>query len=159
MDESPLKELAYNGVYRLAPDRKLTLVTDELARPAGIAFSPDEKTLYVSNLSRQRRIWLAFEVHDGGVSEGRVLFDASSLEDQGFPNGIKVDTAGNIYTAGPGGVLILSPSGKHLGTIQLPHLASNMAWGDADARTLYITARSALYRVRLNIPGVRPPGN
>ena len=157
-DSSKLKELDCNGVYRLAPDGKLTLLTKELVRPNGIAFSPDEKTLYVANTG-PKKLWMAYDVQeDGSMANGRVFFDATEITDQGGPDGMKVDSAGNLYCTGPGGVLILSPDGKHLGTIQPAELPANVAWGDADMKTLYMTARTGLYRIRLNIAGPQPPG-
>ena len=159
-DESDDKELDFNGVFRLSPDGKLTLLAKELARPNGIALSPDEKTLYVANAERQNRLWMAYDVQDDGtIANGRVFFNATQMEGQGAPDGMKVDTAGNLYCTGPGGVLVFTPEGKHLGTIQPEQQPANVAWGDEDAKTLYMTARTGLYRIRLNIAGVLPPGN
>lgn len=159
-DKSEVKELDFNGVYRLGTDGRLTLLTKELTRPNGIAFSPDEKTLYVANSDRQKMIWMAYDVRDDGtIANGRVLFDATGMEGQGAADGMKVDTAGNLYCTGPGGVLVLTPEGKHLGTIQPAEQPANVAWGDEDAKTLYMTARTGLYRIRLKIPGLLPPGN
>jgi gluconolactonase len=93
---------------------------------------------------------------DGTLGAGSVLYDMTAIPGEGLPDGMKVDQKGNIYGSGPGGIWILSPEGKHLGTIKLPEVAANCAWGDADGRTLYITASTGVYRVRLKIPGVRP---
>ena len=154
-DESPEKELDFNGVYRLDPAGELTLLTRELSRPNGIALSPDENTLYVANQGK----WMAYDVQpDGSVTNGRVFFDASDMEGPGGADGMKVDSAGNLYCTGPGGVLIFTPEGKHLGTIQPAEQPANVAWGDADGKTLYMTARTGLYSIRLNIQGLLPVG-
>jgi sugar lactone lactonase YvrE/uncharacterized protein (DUF885 family) len=164
-DNDPLKELKVNGVYRIPnalqqkpgapPDRaKLQLIIKDLPRPNGIAFSPDEETLYVSDSGK--RAWMRYSVHaDGSVSDGAVLLDASGEKAQGGPDGIRVDRKGNIYGAGPGGVWIISPEGKHLGTIEVPEVVSNVAWGDKDGKTLYITGSTSIYRIKLLVPGVR----
>ena len=157
LNEDPAKELDFNGVYRLSPDGKLELLSRDQTFPNGIALSPDEKTLYVANSDGDNRVWMAYEVNeDGGVGEGRVFYDANASEAEGVPDGLKIDKRGNLYCTGPGGVLILSPEGKHLGTIAPEELPANVAWGDADGKTLYMTARSSIYRIRLNIEGIRP---
>ena len=164
-DNDPLKELQVNGVYRIPnarqqkpgapPDRdKLQLVIKDLPRPNGIAFSPDEKTLYIADSGD--KVWMRYTVHsDGSVSDGKLLLDAKTDKTPGGPDGIRVDKKGNIYGSGPGGVWIISPEGKHLGTIKVPEVVSNVAWGDADAKTLYITASTSVYRIKLSVPGVR----
>ena len=155
-DEDPKKELKFNGVYRLAGG-KLQLVYRELTRPNGLAFSPDEKYLYVANSDPQRKIWMRFEVSSaGGLANGKVFYDVTNQTADGLPDGMKIDQKGNLYCTGPGGVWIFSPAGKHLGTIQPPETPANLAWGDADGKTLYITARKGLYRIMLQIPGIRP---
>ena len=93
---------------------------------------------------------------DGTLANGKVFYDMKDAKEEEALDGIKVDQAGNLYVSGPGGVWILSPEAKHIGMIEAPELPANMAWGDEDGRTLYMTARTGLYRVRLNIPGVRP---
>lgn len=156
-DEDSKKEVPFNGVYRLTPSGKLDLLTKELERPNGIAFSPDEKVLYVANSFRKRMIWMSFPVNrDGTVGKGKVFFDATAFPAKGVPDGMKVDKKGNLYCTGPGGVLIFSPKGKHLGTIPVPETPANLNWGDADAKTLYITAGTGIYRIRLAIAGLRP---
>lgn len=164
-DSDPLKELQVNGVYRIPnarqhkpgapPDRdKLQLIIKDLPRPNGIVFSPDEKTLYVSDT--QRKVWMSYPVHaDGSVGEGKVLLDCSADKTPGNPDGIRVDKKGNVYGAGPGGVWVISPDGKHLATINVPEVVSNVAWGDADGKSLYITASTSLYRIKLSVAGVR----
>lgn len=146
------KELPYNGVYRLAPDGELVLLVDDFDRPNGLAFSPGESILYVNDTARYHI--RAFDVSsDGGISKGRVLIEMQ-LEEPGAPDGMKVDQQGNIYCTGPGGFWIIEPDGKSLGRIITPELPANMAWGDDDLQTLYLTARTSLYRLRLNIPGI-----
>jgi gluconolactonase len=165
-DTDPGKELKVNGVYRLAgaldqapgaPPRRdeLQLLVSDLPRPNGICFSPDEKFLYVSN-SGAHKIWMRYPVKsDGTLGAGVLIFDASSDTRVGGPDGIKVDSAGNLYGAGPGGVWIFSPAGKHIATIPIPERVSNVAWGGADGRSLFITASSSVYQIDLGIPGVR----
>ena len=152
LDADSAKELAHNGVYRLTPSGELTLLTTTIPFPNGIAFSPDEKTLYVSNADAKRPIWMAYDVRaDGSIDNGRVFFDASGqvrAGGRGVPDGMKVDRAGNVFAAGPGGVFIISASGKHLGTIVTGQPTANCAFGD-DGRSLYITANDQLLRVRL----------
>ena len=157
LNDDPAKELDFNGVYRLSPDGELELLSRDQTFPNGIALSPDEKTLYVSNSDGKNRVWMAYDVNeDGGVGEGRVFYDTNRSEAEGVPDGLKIDKVGNLYCTGPGGVLILSPEGKHLGTIEPEELPANVAWGDADGKTLYMTARSSIYRIRLSTEGLRP---
>jgi len=163
-DFDPEKELKVNGVYRIpralaqkpgAPPASadLQLLISDLPRPNGIAFSPDEKYLYVDN-TEPKKIWMRYRVQpDGSLTEPRLLFDATSDRRPGAPDGMKVDVEGNIYSAGPGGVWIISPEGKALGTLVMPERVSNVAWGEADRKTLYITASSSVYRVHLGVPG------
>jgi gluconolactonase len=165
-DHDPLKELAFNGVYRLPgaarhpagapPDnRKLQLIIKDLTRPNGIAFSPDEKYLYIAVSDPDHMAWMRYDVQpDGAVAHGAVFCTASASQGVGTPDGIKVDREGNLYGAGPGGLWIISPQGKHIGTVKLPERVSNCNWGDADGRTLYITASTSVYRIRLEIPGL-----
>jgi len=155
-DDDPAKQLPFSGIYRLAGG-KLQLLSKDLTRPNGLAFSPDEKYLYVANSDAKRKIWMRFEVRpDGALGASRVFYDVTSESAPGLPDGLKVDRKGNVYATGPGGVWIFSPEGKHLGTIQPPEVPANCAWGDKDARTLYMTARTGLYRIRLSIEGIRP---
>lgn len=146
------KELPFNGVYCLAPDGELVLLVDDFDRPNGIAFSPDESILYVNDTAR--RHIRAFDVKpDGNISNGRTLIEMEGAE-PGAPDGMKVDSQGNIYCTGPGGFWIIEPGGKSLGRIMPPELPANLAWGDADWKSLYLTARPSIYRLRLNVPGV-----
>ena len=154
--EDPRKELPYSGVFRWA-DGKLALLSTDLTGPNGIAFSPDERYLYVTNWDVQKKVVMRYEVTpDGGVRNGRVFFDMTAAPGEEALDGMKVDQRGNLYVSGPGGLWIISPDGAALGMIKMPELPANFAWGDADGRSLYMTARSALYRVRLGVPGVRP---
>jgi gluconolactonase len=165
-DQDQEKQLKVNGVYRIpgardhrpgaAPDHAgLQLLIEDLPRPNGIAFSPDEKVLYVSDSGRS--CWMRYRVlQDGSVTDGKLLFDASKVKGVGGPDGIKVDREGNIWGSGAGGVWILSPEGKHLGTIHVPERAANVAWGDQDGKTLYITASTSIYKVRVKVGGTKP---
>ncbi len=160
-DDDPLKELPFNGVFRIAPagkgEWKPEPLIKDLTRPNGIAFSPDEKFLYIAVSDSARKVWMRYEVKpDGTLGPGKVFFDATASKEEGAPDGMKVDRRGNVYGTGPGGVWVFSPQGKHLGTIKTPEIPANCNWGDADGKTLYMTARTGLYRIRLNIPGVRP---
>ena len=156
-NDDPKKELPFNGVYRLAKDGTVTLLTKEMTYPNGIALSPDEKTLYVANSDPKLAIWKAFPVKpDGTLGEGKVFFDATNLvgpANKGLPDGMKVDSSGNIFATGPGGVFIFSSEGKHLGTIETDEATANCGWGD-DGSTLYITADMYLARVRLKTKGL-----
>ena len=163
-DSDPEKQLNVNGVYRIpraleqnpgaAPAHaELQLLVSDLTRPNGIAFSPDEKYLYVNN-SEPKKIWMRYRVQpDGTLTEPRLLYDATADTRPGLPDGMKVDQEGNIYSAGPGGVWIFSPEGRPLATILIPEKTANVAWAGPDRQMLYIAASSSLYRVHLNIPG------
>lgn len=163
-DDDPEKQLKANGVYRLphaldqkpgaAPDRAgLQLLVSDLTRPNGLAFSPDEKYLYVDN-SEPKKIWMRYRVMpDGTLSEAKLLYDATADPRPGSPDGMKIDREGNIYSAGPGGVWIFSPEGKPLATIVMPEKVANLAWAGPDRKTLYITASTSVYRVHLMIAG------
>ena len=163
-DVDPEKKLTVNGVYRIpgalvqkpgaAPARaELQLLVSDLTRPNGIAFSPDEKYLYVNN-SEPKKIWMRYRVlPDGTLSDAKLLYDATSDPRIGNPDGMKVDMEGNIYSAGPGGVWIFSPEGKVLGVILVPEKVANVAWAGADRKTLYICASTSVYRVHLKIAG------
>jgi gluconolactonase len=163
-DSDPHKELKVNGVYRIPnavdqkpgapPDRAaLQLIVGDLPRPNGIAFSPDEKYLYVDNSQPKKQWWRYRVLPDGKVTHPELLYDATSDQRDGNPDGMKVDSEGNIYSAGPGGVWIFSPQGKPLGVILMPERTANLAWGPPGRKTLYIAASTSIYRVRLNIPG------
>ena len=154
-DESPLRELDYNGIYRLSPDGELELLVRDHPRPNGIALSPDESILYVANSAADDIRWMAYDVGADGVSNPRVFFAIDDPQGAGVADGMKVDLAGNVFATGPGGVWVLSPDGEHLGTIVTGEVTANAAWGD-DGRTLYMTASTGLYRVRLATAGAIP---
>ena len=154
-DDDPAKELDFNGIYRFGTDGKLTLLNRDQTRPNGIGLSPDEKTLYVANSDASKKVWMAYPVNDDGtVGAPAVFFDATLSEAEGVPDGLTLDAQGNVYGTGPGGVWIFSPEGKHLGTIQPEEVPANATFGDADGMTLYMTARTGLYRIRLNAKGL-----
>jgi len=156
--DDPRRELPYSGVFRVSPDgQKIDLLTKELSGPNGLAFSPDEKYFYVDNWDEKKKVVLRFEVNpDGTLADREVFFDMTSADGEDALDGMKVDQKGNLYVSGPGGIWILSPQGKHLGTIAGPEHPHNFAWGDDDGRTLYLCAQTGLYRIRLKIPGIRP---
>jgi gluconolactonase len=148
------EELGFYGIYRLTPDESLSLLSKEMVRPNGLAFSPDEKTLYVSD--SEKKYIRAFEVNsDGTLVNSRVFAELAGPPDKGVPDGLKVDVKGNIYCSGSEGVWIFSPSGNLLGKILVPEVVTNLAWGDKDYKTLYMTASKSLYRIRLNVAGKR----
>jgi gluconolactonase len=146
------KEISFQGVYRIDPySRRVDLLVKDLQMPNGIAFSTDEQILYVNDPPRQ--ILMAYDIGADGFIEKRRVFATINTTENDL-DGIKVDSKDNIYMAGPGGIWIWDKRGRHLGTILMPEFAANMNWGDADLKTLYITATSSLYRIRLNIPGI-----
>ena len=163
-DDDPEKQLKVNGVYRIphaleqkagtAPaSSELQLLITGLTRPNGIAFSPDEKYLYVNN-SQPKKIWMRYRVKpDGTLTDAKLLYDATADKRPGSPDGMKVDKEGNIYSTGPGGVWIFSPEGKPLGTILFGEKTANVTWAGPDHKMLYITASSSVYRVHLTIEG------
>ena len=148
--------LPYSGVFRVA-DGKVRLLTTDLTGPNGLALSPDEKFFYVDDWDVKKKVVMRYRVEpEGTLSHGEVFFDMTSEPGEQALDGMKVDQQGNLYVSGPGGVWIISPAAKHLGTIKAPELPANFAWGDEDGRALYMTARTGLYRIRLKIPGIRP---
>ena len=155
-DESPLRELDFNGIYRLGPEGELELLHRDQPRPNGIALSPDETTLYVANSAADDIRWMAYDIGADGASNPRVFFAIDDAQGAaGVADGMKVDLAGNVFATGPGGVWVLSPEGQHLGTIVTGEVTANVAWGD-DGQTLYMTASTGLYRVRLATAGAIP---
>jgi gluconolactonase len=154
--DDPRKELPYSGLFRVSPDGKqIKLLTTDLKGPNGLAFSPDEKYFYVDNWDTERKVIMRYEVQaDGTLANGKVFFDMTSAEGEDALDGMKVDVEGNLYVSGPGGLWIISAEGKHLGTIVGPEHPHNFAWGDDDGKTLYLCAKTGLYRIRLNIPGI-----
>lgn len=155
-NEDPAKELNFNGVFRLTAKGDVELLTSDLTFPNGIAFSPDEKKLYVAVSDPKRAIWMSYDVKaDGKLGAGRVFKDVTDQVDKkpGLPDGMKVDKAGNLWATGPGGVLIFTPQGKHLGTLATGEPTANCAWGE-DGSTLYITANTNLCRIRTLTKGL-----
>jgi gluconolactonase len=154
--DDPRKELGFSGVY-MVKDSQVTLLTKELSGPNGIAFSPDERYLYVDNWDLRRKVLMRYDVNpDGTIAGGKVFHDFTRLSEPVALDGIKVDEQGNVYVSAPGGVWVLSAAGKPLGRIVPPEHDANFTFGDTDGKSLYLTASTGLYRVRVNVPGIRP---
>ena len=155
LENDPARELDYNGIYRLSPEGEIQLLERNQTRPNGLVFSPDEETLYVANSDAENKVWYAYTVIHGIIGNPRVFYDVNDQTGEGAADGMKVDSQGNIFATGPGGVWIFDPDGTHLGTIKPDEVPANVAWGD-DGSTLYMTARTGLYRVRLSTSGEIP---
>jgi len=155
--DDPQRELPFSGIFALRNGR-LQLVSSAVLVPNGLAFSPDEQYLYVTNSDAKNPIVMRFEVDaDGTLSNSRVFVDMSHASGtKGALDGMKVDQQGNLYVTGSDGIWIVSDSGTHLGTIKTPEYAANLAWGDENGKALYMTSTTGVYRIRLNIPGIRP---
>jgi gluconolactonase len=150
----PRRELPYTGVFKLDTRGALELVSQELSGPNGLAFSPDERVLYVSNWDEKRKVITAWNVApDGALSARRVFADLGALPGEEALDGLKVDARGNVWVSGPGALWVYAPDGTAIGKIVGPELPANFAWGDADRKTLYLTARTGLYRLRTNVGG------
>jgi len=151
-----VQELPFQGVYRLSADGKnLALLVDNFNKPNGLAFSPDESILYIDDTDEVHI--RAFDVKpDGTITNSRILADLHD-DAEGSVDGMKVDSEGNIYVTSPGGISIIDPEGNKLGAIEMPEVSANVAWGDDDWKTLFITASTSLYRIRLNIAGIKIP--
>jgi gluconolactonase len=151
-EKDPRRELLFNAVY-MWKSGKLTRVVDDMPATNGLAFSPDEKYLYV-NGSRDNYV-NRYEVRaDGTLTNGKLFIDPRKETERGITDGLRVDTKGNLYETAPGGVWVISPEGKHLGTIRVPEQSTNIGFGDADRKTLYIAARTSIYKIRVNTPGI-----
>src|SRR3984893_6828060 len=150
-DKDPRKELEFNAVF-LWKDGKLTLLIKDMPATNGLAFSPDDKYLYC-NSSRENYVRRYEVLADDTLTNGKMFIDLSKETERGITDGLRVDVKGNLYETGPGGVWIISPDGKHLGTIRAPEQATNVGFGDADRKTLYIAARTTMYTIRVNTPG------
>jgi gluconolactonase len=153
--DDPLRELEFCGVYRLSKEGKLTLLTDEMTRPNGIALSHDEKTLYVAQSDPEAAIWKAFPVKDDGtLGESKVFFDTTDQVGKlpGLPDGLKVDKDGNLFATGPGGVYVFNPEGQVLGRLDTGERTANVGWG-GDGSVLYICADSYLCRIQTSTKG------
>src|SRR5580704_2204209 len=152
-DQDPKKELDFAGIF-MWKDGKVTLAIKDIATPNGLAFSPDEKYLYANG--SQNKYVRRYDVQPNDtLTNSTMLIDMSSDTSGGITDGMKVDTQGNIYESGPRGIWILSPEGKHLGTILTPEFVANVCFGDHDNKTLYVAARTGVYKIRVNIPGLR----
>jgi len=155
-DDDPAKELDFNGVFYWR-NGELTLLHRNMTRPNGVAFTPDEKTLYVGNSDPKARLWNRFDVNaDGTLGEPELFANLTQEPYAGNPDGMKLDVEGNLYCTGPGGVWVFTPEAKILGRIEFPEIPANCHWGDADGQMLYVTARTGLYRIKLNLAGIRP---
>ena len=153
LNDSPLKEIAWNGVYRIGTDGKVALVVKDITFPNGIGLSPDEKILYVAVSDGKAPRVMAYDLQpDGSAANGRVFFDAKPVQGKGSCDGLKVDAQGNVWATGPGGVLVISPAGKLLGRLLTNQATGNCCWGD-DGSTLYITADMFLCRVKTAVKG------
>jgi len=151
-DDDPMKELAFNGVFRFK-DGQLDVVVTDMTRPNGLAFSPDEKTMYIANSDEEHRYWRRYDVApDGSLKNADVFCDVTREKESGLPDGMKIDALGNIWATGPAGIWVFTPAGKHLGTIKPPEQPANIAWG-SDWKTLYITACTSLYRLKTAVSG------
>lgn len=153
--EDPMRELDFCGVFRLSIDGRVTLLTKDMTRPNGIAFSPDEKTLYVAQSDPKAAIWMAFPVAtDGTLGPGKVFYDVTASVSQlpGLPDGMKVDAEGNLFATGPGGCYVFASDGKLLGRIETGEKTANCAWGD-DGSVLYLCADMYLCRVKTTTKG------
>ena len=149
------QDLDFQGVYRLSPDgQTLTLLVDDFDRPNGLCFSPDESILYIDDTERMHI--RAFDVQpDGTIANGRIF--AEEEGDDGVPDGMKIDAHGNVYLTGPGGIWVFDTSGQHLGVLQTPERAANLAWGGDDWSTLFITASTSVYRIQCKVAGIPVP--
>jgi len=145
----PTKEIDFQGVYRYSPDGKLTLLTDQLTRPNGLAFSPDEQILYVANSDPDKAIWMAYTLHEnGGIAEEKLFYDATGMNGKGLPDGMKINDEGIIFATGPGGIFVFQPDGTLLGKINSGEATSNCAF-DTEQKTLYMTCDDFLMRIKL----------
>jgi len=149
MADDPDRELDFSGVFRTSADGQVVLIDDSLAGPNGIAFSPDERVLYVGNWDPDAKVVVRYELSaDGDVLDRSILFDMTDAPGEDAIDGMKVDVAGNLYVCGPGGIWVISPEGERLDLIELPEAPHNLAWGP-DAHTLYVTAMTSIYRLNL----------
>jgi gluconolactonase len=152
-DQDPKKELDFAGIF-MWKDGKVTLAIKDIATPNGLSFSPDEKYLYANG--SQNKYVRRYDVQpDDTLTNSQMFIDMSSDKAGGITDGMKVDIKGNVWESGPRGIWIMSPDGKHLGTILTPEFVANLCFGDRDNKTLYIAARTGVYKIRVNIPGIR----
>ncbi len=154
--EDPLKELSFQGVFKLS-NGSLELIDDQLTMPNGIALSLDEKYLYVATTENGKAQYFRYELNEeGAILKKELFFDARNLNGEGGADGMKVDKKGNCYFTGPGGIIVVNAKGKHIGTITPPEIPANLGWGGKDGKTLFMTCRTGLYAIELEIEGVRP---
>lgn len=154
--EGRKQELPFSGVFRMRRDGVLELLDQELPRPNGLAFSPKEDVLYLAD--SERKTIYAYDVRaDGSLGERRV-FAKTEGDAPGVPDGLKVDVSGRVYSCGPGGIHVFDPTGKRVELIPVPEVPTNLAFGGPDSKTLFITAQSSVYRVRVDVAGIQPHG-
>jgi len=147
------QELSFQGVYRIDADGSVVLLADDFAQPNGLCFSLDESRLFVNDTERQHiRV---FNVKGNGELAGGAVWAVTEGEGPGGPDGMKIDSRGNVYCCGPGGVHVFDASGHRMGIIRMPEMAANFTFGDDDLRSLYVTASTSLYRLRVRVPGLR----
>jgi gluconolactonase len=157
MADDPDRELAFSGVFRISPDGEIALIDGSLEGPNGIAFSPDERTLYVGNWDESAKVVVRYELSEAGdVLDRAVLFDMTDAPGEDAIDGLKVDVEGTLYVCGPGGIWVISPAGERLDLIELPEAPHNLAFGGDDSRDLYVTALTSVYRLRTDVPGINP---
>ena len=152
-----VREIDSSPVHRIASDGTITAVITDMEFPNGLAFSPDESLLYVANTRRHPHIRAYDVAPDGSMETGYIFAEMASARTDGVPDGVKVDVEGRVYCAGPGGCWVFAPSGEHLGTIELPEYPSNCAWGGPDNRTMFFTANTSVYSLRMKTPGTPLP--
>jgi len=149
------QEIPYQGVYRLDEKGTVRLLTKDLTQPNGLAFSPDGKRFYIDD-SEQRNIRVYDVASDAALTNGRLFAEEPGGKDDGVPDGIKIDKSGNLFVTGPKGIWVWDAAGHHLGTIAMPEQPANLTWGDSDYQTLYITATTSVYRLKMKVHGFLP---
>jgi gluconolactonase len=153
--EGEKQEIPFQGVYRLDEKGNVRLLTKDLTQPNGLAFSPDGERFYVND-SEQRNIRVYNVAADGSLTKGRIFGEEPGGRGDGVPDGIKIDKYGNLFVTGPKGIWVWDARGKHIGTIVVPEQPANLAWGDSDYQTLYITSTTSVYRLRMKTEGFVP---
>jgi gluconolactonase len=151
-----VRELDFQGVYRVAPDGVMTVVEDRIEKPNGLCFSPDESLLYVADSSAERKVWRYAVRADGSLADRELFVDMSGVDARGVPDGMKIDEDGRLWTTGAGGVWVLTPEGERLGVFEMEEHAANLAFGGPDFSTLYLTAQTSIYSVETAVRGIAP---